>query len=46
MSTVSAAGLISGYRQRHPNLLASFTSRFHLPRERGVAGTAAAHPAA
>jgi thiosulfate dehydrogenase [quinone] large subunit len=42
-SWIGADGLIAGYRQRHPNL---FTSRLHLPRERGMAGTAAAHPAA
>jgi thiosulfate dehydrogenase [quinone] large subunit len=42
-SWIGADGLIAGYRQRHPNL---FTSRLHLPRERGTAGTAAAHPAA
>jgi thiosulfate dehydrogenase [quinone] large subunit len=41
-SWIGADGLIAGYRQRHPNL---FTSRLHLPRERGTAGTAAAHPA-
>ena len=42
-SWIGADGLIAGYRQRHPNLL---TSRLHLPRERGMAETAAAHPAA
>jgi thiosulfate dehydrogenase (quinone) large subunit len=42
-SWIGADGLIAGYRQRHPNLL---TSHLHLPRERGMAGTAAAHPAA
>jgi len=42
-SWIGVDGLISGYRQRHPGLLAS---RLHLPGTRGPAGTAAAHPAA
>jgi thiosulfate dehydrogenase [quinone] large subunit len=42
-SWIGADGLIAGYRQRHPELL---TSRLYLPRERGMAGAAAAHPAA
>ena len=41
-SWIGIDGLISGSRQRHPNLF----SRLHLPGERGLAGTAAAHPAA
>jgi thiosulfate dehydrogenase (quinone) large subunit len=40
-SWIGVDGLISGYRQRHPDL---FTSR--LRGARGVTGTAAAHPAA
>jgi thiosulfate dehydrogenase [quinone] large subunit len=43
-SWIGIDGLISGYRQRHPNLLT--VRGLHLPWERGVAGTAAAHPAA
>jgi thiosulfate dehydrogenase [quinone] large subunit len=42
-SWIGVDGLISGYRQRHPDLL---TTRLHLPGTRGTAGTAAAHPAA
>jgi thiosulfate dehydrogenase [quinone] large subunit len=47
-SWIGADGLIAGYRQRHPGLFTHFTShlRPRLPRERGAAGTAAAHPAA
>jgi len=40
-SWIGVDGLVAGYRQRHPNL---FT--FHLMREQGAAGTAAAHSAA
>ena len=43
-SWIGIDGLISGYRQRHPDLFAS--RRLHLSRERGAAGTAAAHSAA
>ena len=42
-SWIGADGLIAGYRQRHSEPL---TSRLYLPRERGMAETAAAHPAA
>jgi thiosulfate dehydrogenase (quinone) large subunit len=42
-SWIGIDGLIAGYRQRHPDL---FTRFFHLPWERGAAGTAAAHQAA
>jgi len=44
-SWIGADGLISAYRQRHPSL---FHLNFHVrfPRERGAAGTTAAHPAA
>ena len=40
-SWIGADGLISAYRQRHPNLFS-----FHLPGTRGAAGTATAHQAA
>lgn len=40
---IGADGLIAGYRQRHPTM---FTFHVRFPRERGAAGTAAAHPAA
>ena len=42
-SWIGIDGLISAYRQRHPNL---FTAHLHLPGTRGVVGTAAAHPVA
>ena len=42
-SWIGLDGLIAGYRQRHPDL---FTSRLHVTHERGVTGTATAHPAA
>jgi thiosulfate dehydrogenase [quinone] large subunit len=42
-SWIGVDGLIAGYRQRHPNI---FSLHLHLPRERGAAGTAAAHSAA
>jgi thiosulfate dehydrogenase (quinone) large subunit len=40
---IGVDGLIAACRQRHPHLI---STRLHLPRERGAAGTAAAHPAA
>jgi thiosulfate dehydrogenase (quinone) large subunit len=42
-SWIGIDGLVAGYRQRHPDM---FTRFFHLPWERGAAGTAAAHQAA
>jgi thiosulfate dehydrogenase (quinone) large subunit len=42
-SWIGIDGLIAGYWQRHPNLIAA---RLHLPGTRGAAGTAAAHSAA
>ena len=42
-SWIGVDGLISGYRQRHPNL---FTNLLHLPGVKGAVGTAAAHQAA
>ena len=42
-SWLGVDGLISAYRQRHPDLL---TFRVHFPQGRGAAGTTAAHPAA
>ena len=41
-SWIGADGLISAYRQRHPNL---FTSRLHFSHKQGLTGTTAAHPA-
>jgi thiosulfate dehydrogenase (quinone) large subunit len=40
-SWIGADGLVAGYRQRHPDMFS-----LHFPRERGAAGTAAAHSAA
>ena len=42
-SWIGADGLISAYRQRHPNL---FAAHLHIPSTRGTVGTAAAHPVA
>jgi thiosulfate dehydrogenase [quinone] large subunit len=42
-SWIGADGLIAAYRQRHPNL---FSTHQHVTHERGLTGTAAAHPAA
>jgi thiosulfate dehydrogenase [quinone] large subunit len=42
-SWIGVDGLISAYRQRHPEL---FTFHVHFPQGRGAAGTTAAHPAA
>ena len=42
-SWIGVDGLISAYRQRHPDL---FSLHVHFPQGRGAAGTTAAHPAA
>jgi thiosulfate dehydrogenase [quinone] large subunit len=42
-SWIGVDGMIAAYRRRHPTL---FSTHLHVPGTRGLAGTAAAHPAA